>query len=410
MEGSLRFPDPNQPRVVIQHIDATTDAHLWARPFIASFDDPVAAQETIAEQVTQEVLAAIPGLAAAEQSSRVDHGPGQQLHQLGTHWLARRTPGGLRRAIELLRGSITEDASYAPAWADLSSAYALSLTYRYDIGLDDYTTAGRALAAAERAIDLAPSLADGYSARGYIKAIVNAPFDEVADDFRRAARLRPNAPSVPSWSARVLAATGRHQEAFAAAARAVDLDPLSAGRHIAVAYLSLHLGRYDRAIESARVATTLEPELFLSRAIEGRALLLADRAADCAAIPLGPHAVLHATCLVAQDRRPEATMIVDSVTRAVEVAGERSDFTNVVRYEDLAIYYAWQNDAAESLRWIERAYSASPTGIEVRMLESALFDRVRNEAGFARTVGRIRDGLWDDVTRAARSGPDLAPR
>ncbi len=403
VEGSIQLQRDNQIRAVIQHIDARTDAHLWAKTFTASLDDPIVAQETIAEAVTSDVLAAIPGVSKHEHVEGTLGGAGQQLHQLGVHWLARRTPEGMRRAIDLLNGSIQQDAEFATAWADLSSAYALSLTYRYNVGIDGYTLAGRALAAAERAVRLAPTLADAYAARGYLKAIVDAPIDEIAADFQQAARLKPNAPSVPSWSARLLAATGRDADAITAARRAVDLDPLSAGRHIAVAYLSLHLGRFDEAIDAARLASTLEPELYLSRAIEGRALLLAGRPLECAALALGPHAVLRATCLAADRRASEAAAIVDSVMQTLTSDARTDDaFTDVVRFEDLAVYHAWQGDALQALLWIERAYAASPAGIEVRVLESALFDRIRGEPSFVRSVERMRREIWSTVQRAAR--------
>lgn len=404
IDGSLQLQGGNQVRAVVSHTDAKTQALVWSKAFSASLDDPIAAQETIAADVTRELLAHIPGMPTQERATPIEPGAGQQTHQLGVHWLARRTPEGLRRAIDLLNQSIEQDPTFAPAWADLSSAYALTLTYRYSVGLDGYVLAGRALVAAERAVELAPSLADGYSARGYIKAIANAPVDDVVADFRKAATIRPSAPSVPSWSSRVLAAKGRDDEAFAAARRAVELDPMSAGRHIAVAYLSLHLGRYAEAIEAARTANTLEPEITLSRAIEGRALLLLDRADECASLMLGPHAVLHGTCLLASGDQVAATAIIDSITQTFAAGGSEDDFTDVLRFEDLAVYHAWLGDAPGALRWIERAYAESPVGIEVRVLQSALFDRVRSAPGFERNVSKIRAGLWEAVERAAADG------
>ncbi len=76
-------------------------------------------------------------------------------------------------------------------------------------------------------------------------------------------------------------------------------------------------------------------------------------------------------------------------------------FTDVVRAEDLASYFARTGDAREALRWARHAYELSPTGIEVRVLESELFDRVRDDPVFSREIGRIRDAIWDRVQQAA---------
>ncbi|NIS99302.1 hypothetical protein [Hydrogenophaga sp.] len=243
-------------------------------------------------------------------------------------------------------------------------------------------------------------LAQAHAARGYIGALANAPTDQVAADFGRASALQPNAPSIPSWSARVLAKQGRVDEALAEAQRAADLDPKSASRHIAVAYWALRLGHYDRAAQASREALALEPELILPRALMARALLLGGRAAECLELDLGPHTVLAATCRHALGRAAEAQAMVDSVEADLR-RGVRRDrrFTDVLWAEDLAVHYAWLGEADRALEWLARAYEMSPSGVETMVLESALFDRVRDAPLFARDVSRIRAGLWDRVRR-----------
>ncbi len=252
---------------------------------------------------------------------------------------------------------------------------------------------------ADRAVELDPEDAAGYAARGYIKALISAPSQEVISDFRRAGELQPNDASVASWSARALMIEGRSEEALFEAERAVILDPISAPRHLAVAYLSLRLGQYDRAVESARRSSALEPELALSRAIEARALLLRGDAEQCLAIDLGPHAALRATCLWEAGDFESARAIADSVTSLVVSEQERSDdFTHAVRLEDLAVFHAWQGHTPESLEWVKRAYDLSPNGVELRVYGSALFDRVRTDQ-FATEVEVLREDLYQRVRR-----------
>jgi hypothetical protein len=101
-------------------------------------------------------------------------------------------------------------------------------------------------------------------------------------------------------------------------------------------------------------------------------------------------------------RVEEAAAIVDSVRAALETGTiEDEVFNEVVRLSDLAVHYAWLGDPAESLRWLERAYQRSPSGVDTRVLDSPLFDRVRHLGGFEQRVERIQSRVWGRVREAA---------
>lgn len=401
IEGSVRL-DGEGLRVTLQHINAETDAHIWAETFRGNSDNVLNLQETVARQVSSRIVLMIPGITQPNSSSQVNLGPGQKAYLRGERWLGQRTAEGIRKAIDGFTEAIDLDPDYAPAYADLSSAYALALFYRYEIAMDGYTIAAMSLAMAEKALELDPNLAAGYAARGYLGALIGRPAAAVAADFDRAALLQPNAASIPSWRARSLAQLGRTSEAFSEAGRAVDLDPLAPGRHIALAELSLQLGHYDEAIAAAKMATTLEPRQIRSRAIEARALLLSDRAEACANLSLGPHRILRATCLDAMGNETGGRVIVADVLadlRSKAMTRVDDDYSLVVIYEDLAVDYAWRGDAEKALEWAALAYGKSPVGLEIRVLESELFDGVRNNAEFNQTIKEIRGGLYERVSR-----------
>lgn len=401
IEGSVRL-DGDGLRITLQHINAETDAHIWAESFRASTDDVFALQEQVARQVSSRIVTMIPGLPLQSEESQADLGPGQKAYLQGEAWLSQRTAEGVAKAVDKFTEAIELDPGYAPAYANLSSAYALALFYRYDLEMDAYTIAARSLAMAEKALEIDPNLAAGHAARGYLGALIGQPAAAVAADFDRAAELQPNAASIPSWRARSLAQMGEFDKALSEAGRAIDLDPLAPGRHIALAELSLQLGHYDDAIASAKLATALEPRQIRSRAIEARALLLSGRAESCASLSLGPHKVLRATCLYAMGNEAEGRAIVSKTLanlRSVPMVQPEAGYSAVVTYEDLAIDYAWRGDAQKALEWAALAYGKSPVGLEIRVLESALFDAVRDDPQFAQTIQQIRDSIFDRVRR-----------
>lgn len=401
IEGSVRT-DGDGLRVTLQHINAETDAHLWTESFRGNSGDINELQESVARQVSSRIVTMIPGITAPQDKSDISLGPGQQAYLKGERWLGQRTAEGMRKAIDSFTEAIQLDPGNAPAHANLSSAYALALSYRYEVGMDGYEIAARSLAMAEKALALDPDLADAYAARGYLGALIGRPADAVAADFERAAQLQPNAASIPSWRARSLTELGDIGAAFSEAGRAVDLDPLAPGRHIALAELSLQLGHYDGAIASAKIATTLEPRQIRARAVEARALLLSGRADECAGLSLGPHRVLRATCLDAMGRETEGRAIVADVLqdlRRQSLTQAAEGYSLVITYEDLAVDFAWHGDAKKALEWAALAYGKSPLGLEIRVLESELFDAVRDNPEFARTIREIRSSIYERVRR-----------
>jgi hypothetical protein len=71
----------------------------------------------------------------------------------------------------------------------------------------------------------------------------------------------------------------------------------------------------------------------------------------------------------------------------------------VITYEDLAVDYAWRGDAKKAMEWAALSYGLSPVGLEIRVLESALFDSVRTNPEFERTIKEIRSELYNRVRR-----------
>ena len=402
IEGSVKIAE-DRLFVTLQHVSAEADAHAWAETIEGSATDVISMQENVARFATSRVVEMIPGIRQPTFASHVELGPGHEAYIEGQRFLGQRTSEGLNRAIEHLERAVDLDQGHAPAYAALASAYALSLIYRYDIGIDGYEAAARALAYAERALQLDSNLAAGYAARGFLGVYINRPPEAIATDFERAAQLQPNAASIPSWRALSLAQLGRTDEALAEAARAVDLDPLAPSRRIAVASISFELSMFDEAIAAGRMATTLEPRMIRGRALEARSMLLSGRAEECANMVLGPHVMLRATCLESSDQAIEAGRILEEVLEDNrDDDAKYSGFTEVTTYEDLAVFYAQRGDAKNSLFWVARAYSKSPTGIEPRLFNSALFDPVRDDPDFSDQVEAIQKDLYERVERDSR--------
>lgn len=402
LEGSVQ-PSGNQVRVTAELVEARTGTILWSDQYQRELTDVLMVQKYIAREVSNALLSTVSGeprLAEVEEESEAEHSLAHHSYIEGRDLLAKRTPEALHRAMDLFETAVRLDPTYAPPYAALASAYALSVTYRYRVGSDAYEAAGTALAMADRAIELDPDLASAYSARGYAASFTLAPMEDVRADFDRALELRPNSPDGPAWLGHLLVREGRFDEALRSARRAVRLDPMAASRRISLSYEALRDRRYRVVLEETQIARRLSPALYLPRELRGIALLLNGRAEECAQLDLGPYEALRATCLHEMGQETEATHIVDSLETRLRGGQQLSTlFTNVIAAQGLAGHYAWLGDVDRTLEWVVVAYELSPSGVDLRTIESGLFDKVRSDSRFAERLAELRESIWPRVSQ-----------
>jgi TolB-like protein len=393
------FLDQDAARIQVRLLRVEGETELWKNDYSIDRTNQMRAVDDISDEVSAALLEQVPAL-SLRSSSRSTDSPGYVSYLAGSRLLNSRTRDGLLRAIDAFRSAIGFDSTFALAYAGLSSAYALSITYRYDIGLDGYAAAGLSLSAAGEAVRLDPELAEAYAARGYISSVALAPAQMVLEDFTRALELQPNAPNVPAWYANLLVREGYYDQALAEAQRAVALDPLSPARRTGLAYEALRARDYRLAIDEARTARSYGEEVILPRAIQALALLLSGRAEECLELNLGPHAGIRAMCLHDLGRFDQAEAITDSL-RAMVLADEQThpEFTNVIPAGDLAAYLAWTGSPDRALPWVYRAYALSPSGIDSRVLECGVFENLLANGQMRREVAEIRDRIWVRVQR-----------
>jgi DNA-binding winged helix-turn-helix (wHTH) protein/Flp pilus assembly protein TadD len=151
-----------------------------------------------------------------------------------------------KRAIGLFRQALDRDPRCARAWCGLATAWR-ALTITGDMDPADAFPLART--AVQRALALAPQLAEAHAVRGYIL---------FWNDW--------------DWAGaeRVL----RH---------AIELGAGSPDGHFAYANLLNNLGRFEQALEHARKARELDPVSPLFNTIEGACLAAAGRIADAQA-------------------------------------------------------------------------------------------------------------------------------
>jgi TolB-like protein/Tfp pilus assembly protein PilF len=226
LEGSVRKAD-NRLRVTVQLIEVATGYHRWSKRFDRTLDDVFAIQDEIAENVATSLRGSV--LSGREKQSLVRPQTGAAAYEYylrGRQHLPRLTQPDLQQSAEMFQRAIELDAGYSPAFAGLAAVHATLYEW---FGARDEDLA-RAERASQRALELAPDLAEAHVARGCVLSL-SRHYDEATREFEDAIRLNPNLFDAYYYFARTMFARGdiaRSAELFHKAAEVRQEDFQSA--------------------------------------------------------------------------------------------------------------------------------------------------------------------------------------
>ena len=196
----------------------------------------------------------------SEAAAPARHQPPQRavdLFTAATYQSERATPDSMRRAIGLYGQAIAEDPAYAEAYAGLASAY---IRLRVFAAVSEAEAYPRAKAAAERALELDPGLAQAHAAMGFVSFYSDWNFERGLHHFGEAARLDPrSAAGRYEYGIALL-----HSGDFAAALREIEaaqrLDPRRRGILANRGFTLYLLGRRDEGMALIRQVAADDPD------------------------------------------------------------------------------------------------------------------------------------------------------
>jgi tetratricopeptide (TPR) repeat protein len=258
LEGSVRR-EADKVRVSAQLIETKDNTHVWAREYDRDLTDLLTLQGEIARKIADEIQLTLddqPKAQTISPSPSMVNYEAYDLYLKGRYFWNKRTPQAFEQAIEYFQQSIAKNPNYARAYAGLADSYVLMSAYTL-APQTEYMPKARA--AALKALELDPELAEGHASLALITENYDWDWQMAEKEFRRAIQLDSNYATAHHWYAEYLANQGRFDEAFAESERARQLDPLSliiVTDHAVILYFSR---QYDRAIEQFRMVMEMEP-------------------------------------------------------------------------------------------------------------------------------------------------------
>ena len=249
--------------ISVQLIDARTKKLIWAEQYDRKMADLLATQREIATTITQKLELKLSGNETGISKKYTDNNEAYQLYMRGRYSFAKRTKEDMLRAIEYFKQAVKLDPKFALAYARISEVYGTMPAYPY---LSPREAFPEAKAAAEKALEIDPTLSEAHTFLAYAQVIYDWNWADGERSFKRALELDPNNFSAHFRYGQIyLLPTGRIDEGLSEIKQGLKAEPLDVNMAVAVAWADLIRGQNEEALEQARKIHDLEPNHPLSR-------------------------------------------------------------------------------------------------------------------------------------------------
>jgi len=259
----------NKLRLHVDLLDAQNGEEIWGDQYDSDLTELFLVQDTIAREVSRKLRLKMSGDTEHRLVKRyTENIEAYQLYVRARRWCEKRSIEGFRRGVEYLRQAIQMDSNYAAAYAELAQCIAVPCYYG---SVDPNEAFPKARAAALRALELDPDLAEAHGALGLILHTYDWNWTAAEKEYQRAIELNPNYPISHNHYSFFLVESGRYSEAINEATEALSRDPVSAILNAALGFVLLLARQYDRCITQAHTAIEVDPDMTLSYVVLGTA-------------------------------------------------------------------------------------------------------------------------------------------
>lgn len=388
VEGSVQRQE-NRVRITARLVDGSTGTLRWTDTYERPLGDLFALQGEMASAMATEVGASLTGETTRRLLARqTTSNEAQDAYLQGRYLLYTFNRARLPEAKALFERAVALDSSYAIAYASLSRAYAMMLDF--DMG-PARELQPLAVAAAARAIDVNPDLAETNLAFADIKYRFEHDWEAADAAYQRALSIAPHASIVLSPYSRFLCAAGRLDEGLEQARAGVDADPLSAEMLSTLAVVHLYRREFNEALQHYQRATSLAPSF--GPAHFGMARVYSAQGDYQKAIDLIRHAMTlageSATYLAEMARNQALGGWPDAANQTLgRLLLQERQGARDVSYEGIGYVYAAQGDLDRAFEWLNRALDHYFTRLLFVKVDPRA-DPLRSDRRYAALVQRI---------------------
>ena len=364
--------------------DTRDKTQMWGDQYNRKATDLQTVQEEIARIISEKLRLRLTG---AEEKLLTKHATqNEQAYELYLNGVYYDRKGGnenKKKAFDKFNQAIAFDPDFALAYANAAVVYNILA----ENGVFDPAEATpKAKAAAQRALDLDDTLAEGHAAMALIKK-GEWDWTGAESEYKRSLELNPNLALAHGDYAVYLSNMGRHPEALSENKRAEELDPLSIKFRNREGVLLAAARRYDEAIREFQDLIKLQPDL------EDTYIFLAYTYAD-----KGMYAEAIANYQKFISIKGEDTSVPIYLGYAYAMSGKRNEALALlerlkatkeyVSPGELAILYAGLGNKEDAFAALDRAYNAHDPQMQYLKVEPH-YDSLRSDPRFAELIRKV---------------------
>ncbi|HKY27676.1 MAG TPA: protein kinase [Pyrinomonadaceae bacterium] len=378
-------------------IDASDGSQLWGAEYNNNKSDILAVQDDISRRISEKLRFRLTGEDEEKLAKRYTKDvEAYELYLKGRYFWNKRGEEGLRNGIKHFKAAEERDPNYALAYSGLADSYALLCDIGVVAPLDEMP---KAKAAAQRAVDIDPNLAEAYTSRAFVKLAYDWDWLGAEADFKRALELNPKYPTAHQWYASYLVQMGKFELARHEIEQAQQLDPLSPIISSNAGLYSYFDHRYDDAIQQYKKTLEIDPKFWVAHHYLGLAYakkgMYDEAISEFRGLLQSPGQAPLNEDIIEND--PE---VAASLGFAYARAGRHGEARAILeklkniserRYVSglyNAIVYAGLKDNERAIEYLNRAYQNRHPGL-VLIRVDPLFDDLRSDDRFKQLVTRF---------------------
>ena len=242
----------------LELVDAVTGTRIWGEQYDRKQSDLVSLQREVARDVASKLQAKLTSADQQKLAKNFTSSPeAYQLYLQGQSYWNKRGLKNLEIAIGYYQQAIEKDQNYALAYAGLAETYAQPSLQPQGMP--------KALAAAQKALELDNDLAEAHTVYGRLLAIHDYDFARAERECLRAIELNPNYGAAHFRYGAILTWLGKFEAAEAENRRALELEPLSLSFNFNYGQMLVSARRYDEAIIQLKKTLELDDKFILTR-------------------------------------------------------------------------------------------------------------------------------------------------
>jgi TolB-like protein/Flp pilus assembly protein TadD len=357
LEGSVRR-EGNRIRVSARLVNASDGARIWSESYDREAGAAFAMQDEIARDVARALRVKLLDPGGGRAKGRSTSIEAYEQFLLGHQLLRAMSAESVRGARDAFERASVLDPGFAEAYAGLAEAWRMMGGYLPETSEETAGSARKSMAAAQKAVELDPELAEGYVARALYRQGSEWAWREALDDLERAMALSAGSAHVTEQYGRALAKLGRPQEALVQARRATELDPLRSSTWATLSAILRMTGDGAGAESAARRCMQISPDSMSCGVYLGLALMEQGKIAEAIdAFQRCPHEPLRLTglAMVYHQAGDEAAS-----RAALDALVEKYSATAAFQ---VAMVHARRGEADAAFEWLERARTQHDSGL-----------------------------------------------